>query len=170
MAHNRCGARAGTLRRGQLSNRVNMGNVKPANSLRHGHCTDRKVSPTYSSWESMHSRVKNQARHAHATICDRWKRFDNFLEDMGERPEGKTLDRIDNAKGYNPDNCRWATPTEQCRNRSNTWLHNGIPVFVLCGEDRRFYQTVYARVKTYGWSVDDALSRPLRRRRPQQAA
>lgn len=54
-------------------------------------------------------------------VCDRWlESFDNFLEDMGERPPGKTLDRIDSALDYTPDNCRWATSMEQCHNRSNS--------------------------------------------------
>jgi len=56
-------------------------------------------------------------------VCERWKySFDNFLADMGERPPGKTLDRKDNAKGYSPDNCRWATPKQQIRNRRSTIL------------------------------------------------
>jgi hypothetical protein len=47
------------------------------------------------------------------TICDRWRSFENFLADLGERPEGKTLDRIDPDGNYEPSNCRWATWEEQ---------------------------------------------------------
>jgi hypothetical protein len=85
-------------------------------------------SPTYRSWESMKSRCngtggkKNFAWYSSRgiTYCQRWEYFANFLEDMGLRPEGKTLDRIDNDKGYCKENCRWATPSQQSRNKRST--------------------------------------------------
>lgn len=51
------------------------------------------------------------------TVCDRWQDFEHFLADMGERPEGKTLDRKDNDWNYEPGNCRWATWKEQAASR-----------------------------------------------------
>ena len=92
----------------------------------HGHKTRAdKASPTYRSWKSMKWRCANTApkdwKHYGArgiAVCPRWaSSFEAFLADMGERPAGKTLDRIDNDKGYEPGNCRWATASEQRRNR-----------------------------------------------------
>ena len=94
---------------------------------RHGHSTRKGWSPTYRSWVAMKQRCLNPASSnfgryggCGVTLCKRWHSFENLLADMGERPPGMTLDRIDNRKGYEPGNCRWATDEEQRRNkRSN---------------------------------------------------
>lgn len=84
-------------------------------------------TPTYSSWHGMKTRALNPNSTNYKywggrgiRICDRWLDFRNFLEDMGERPKGMSLERIDNEKGYNPENCKWATKQEQFFNRRDT--------------------------------------------------
>lgn len=87
-----------------------------------------KLTPTAVSWYSMKSRCLNPNTWNYVyygakgiTICDRWlQSFDNFLEDMGDRPWGKTLDRIDNNGGYCPENCKWSTHEEQQSNTSRS--------------------------------------------------
>ena len=81
-------------------------------------------TPTYVSWYNMKSRCNNPNANDYKywggrgiSVCLRWESFANFLDDMGERPEGLTLDRVDNDGDYEPGNCRWATWKEQRANR-----------------------------------------------------
>lgn len=108
--------------------------------LQHGHTVGRKYSPTYSSWQSMLARCRydgrdnaERYRNKGIAVCERWSSFDNFLADMGERPEGTTLDRRDGSKGYEPGNCCWSTPTSQARNTRRNVLnfHSAVEVAKL---------------------------------------
>lgn len=90
----------------------------------HGHAPIGHKSPEYSSWSNMIARVDDRKGRNFIyygargiTVCDRWRSFGNFLADMGPRPAGRSLDRVDNNGNYEPSNCRWATQSEQTLNR-----------------------------------------------------
>ena len=92
--------------------------------MKHGHRPAGKKSRTYQSWSQMRQRCSNPRatgyRHYGGrgiTVCPEWDSFEQFLADMGERPEGKSLERVDNDKNYCPENCCWATKPEQNDNR-----------------------------------------------------
>lgn len=81
-------------------------------------------TPTYRSWQHMIRRCFDKKHNRYEIyggrgikVCERWLEFMNFLSDMGIRPEGMSLDRINNDADYKPENCRWATPKQQTNNR-----------------------------------------------------
>lgn len=100
--------------------------MRSTNNTKHGHTRfDGYMSGTYRSWHAMRQRCmrKNHKQYADyggrgISVCERWTSFESFLEDMGERPTGMTLDRWPDTNGnYEPGNCRWATNSQQGLNK-----------------------------------------------------
>ncbi len=128
-------------------------------------------SPTYRSWQMMKKRCscpddvsyKNYGARG-ITYTPRWEKFQNFLQDMGEKPDGTSLERLNNAKGYSKSNCKWATRTEQNRNRRLNILFmyrkQTKCLAEWCEELNLSYSRTYHRL-TNGWSVEAAFETPF---------
>ena len=91
--------------------------------------------PLYSVWEGMRARCNNPNTPGYKnyggrgiTVCDRWNDFTLFVEDIGERPEGYSIERIDNDGNYEPSNCCWASPKTQANNRRMRAVVNDNPM------------------------------------------
>lgn len=127
----------------------------------------------YASWSSMVKRCTNKKNNEWENyggrgigICDRWKNsFENFLEDMGNPPPGMSIDRINNDLGYSKENCRWATRTEQNRNKRSCRQISFNGETKGFGEWAEHYcidrRKLYSRVINCGWSFDKAVSTAL---------
>ena len=126
---------------------------------------------TFNSWASAKDRCSNPLASGYhkyggrgIQFCDRWfNSFANFLEDMGERPEGMTLDRIDNEGNYEPTNCRWATPTEQANNKRNNIKLGGFSSLAEASRCLNMQGKVLSdRINKLGWSEEKALTTPVK--------
>jgi hypothetical protein len=110
---------------GCLGREISAARMRDRSEFRAGRRTHGKTgTPTFVTWMAMLSRCtnKNITNYAYyggrgITVCERWMSFENFLSDMGERPEGMSIDRKDVNGNYEPSNCQWATRLEQSRNR-----------------------------------------------------
>jgi len=145
-----------------------------ANNFRHGHTRKGLRSSTYASWQSMIQRCENTNMDSFTRyggrgikVCDRWRvSFNDFLKDMGERPSREySVDRIDNSKGYDPSNCRWATRRQQCQNRASSRIIT-IGSESMCGAEwsRKSgipYASMMSRIRK-GWDVTKAIFTPVR--------
>jgi len=134
----------------------------------HGHNCRNNPSRTYRTWDHMIQRCTNPNcwfyKHYGGRgirVYKRWLKFENFLQDMGERPENMTLDRVDNNGDYCPENCQWSTQKRQCRNtRSNKLITiNGITrcLSEWCEIYQKPYNTVLCRIIRYKWTPEEAL-------------
>jgi hypothetical protein len=131
----------------------------------------------YRSWYTMNARCFDPEDESYKnyggrgiTVCKRWRKFSDFVKDMGPRPEGYSIDRINNNGNYTPSNCRWATMVQQQRNkRNNLWL---------TFRGRTLTQAEWAEVtgldpvtidhrRKRGWSLEDVLTTPANARASQ---
>ncbi len=140
------------------------------NRKTHGHLCNRKMSTTYNSWSHMIQRctnIRNKDYDCYGgrgiTVCKRWRKFENFLADMGKTPKGYQIDRIDNNIGYHKTNCRWTTAKNNCRNRrsnhTETYKGKTRTLIEWSEEFGISYNLIICRLKR-GWSIQKTLTTP----------
>lgn len=146
-------------------------------AVTHGLCKTK----SYSSWSHAKNRCLNANHHAYydyggrgITICDEWLTFEGFYKDMGECPEGMSLDRIDVNGNYEKKNCRWSTRSEQQRNRrdSTLFFFNGknASIHELSNDFGISAQLIRYRVFKMKMNIYDALNTPIRKRNKTKRA
>lgn len=135
-------------------------------------------TPAYRSWSAMLTRCNNPRNNKYPdyggrgiSVCASWHDFSSFFADMGPRPEGATLGRIDNDGNYEPGNCEWQCDTTQARNKRNTALFTfrgrTETLQAHCESTGIKYATAKSRIYLYGWPVEKALTTPSRARNTQ---
>ena len=131
----------------------------------------------YAIWTSMKARCQNPKNLAYPdyggrgiAVCERWRKFENFLADMGQRPTpAHSLERIDNDGNYEPSNCRWATRKEQAVNtRGNRPITFRGRTLCMSQWDKLLgfsRATVHQRINKLGWSIEKTLTTPMSQQR-----
>lgn len=166
---------------GQLTNVANeslrSGNTRSCGCL---HAERQREAPTihgkaetrvWIAWRNMRQRCSNPKRSDYANyggrgirVCERWTRFETFYADMGEPPEGMSLDRKDVNGDYSPENCRWATKATQARNtratRLITFMGVDRPLVDWCTALGLPYRETHTRLRR-GWTVERAFTEPF---------
>lgn len=144
-------------------------------TLKHSHAKCGEKSKTYITWNNMKARCNNKnhpayqdygGRNPPITVCKKWSNkkngFKNFLKDMGEIPKNKTLDRIDNNKGYFSNNCKLSTMREQTRNKRNNiyiTFNNKSQLLIEWSKELNIpYKTLWFRIYKLKWSIEKALT------------
>lgn len=140
--------------------------------LSHGHSRKGKMTPTYQAWANMKRRCLDPKSSRYPRyggrgikLCYQWRSFDAFLLDMGVKPDGMTLERKDVNGNYEPSNCIWATLKQQANNKTSNRLltHDGATLTTSQWAERVGINHVSLRMRLHrGWSVERALTQPLR--------
>lgn len=161
----------GCLQKEHATEQIKRARVKAtAKSLAngHGHSRRNRMSVEYSTWRTMRQRCLNPNGKKYAiyggrgiAVCDRWQRFQLFLEDMGTKPSPKhSLERVDNNGPYSPANCIWALPTVQANNRrTNRILRIGEDELTLAQASKKYgvsYNALRCRLRR-GWTITEAV-------------
>lgn len=139
----------------------------------HGHNRPGRKTRTYNIWALMRQRITSPTAGSYnyyggrgIKCAERWSSYENFLEDMGECPEGLSLDRIDVNGNYEPGNCRWVTHKEQCQNKTNSRFItvDGETLTISIWSDRTglSFRTIASRLRL-GWPPDKAVKTPSRK-------
>lgn len=140
---------------------------------RHGHAKRGRKSPTYLVWENMRRRCNSPTAANYVNyggrgirVCEQWSSFKGFLADMGERPDGLTLDRVDNDGNYEPGNCRWVTKFTQGQNRRTSRIveYQGRTQNLKqwCKELGLRYSLTFCRIAYQNWPIDRAFQKTER--------
>lgn len=141
---------------------------------KHGHGKRDYKTKTYLSWTQIIQRCTNVNNKKYKdygdrsiTVCRRWRKFINFLKDMGEVPEGYQIDRINNHKGYYKSNCRWVTPKQNSRNRRKNHIitfDGKTQCLSAWAEELNIHAgTLRNRICELDWSIEKALTSPVRK-------
>lgn len=130
----------------------------------------------YKSFHAMWARCTGKGSNGYyltkqIEVCERWQSFDNFFADMGHRPHGTTLDRIDGSKGYSPDNCRWATLEEQANNKFTSRKELVLGELLSVAQAARKYNKHISGVRhrvRKGMTLEAAVLTPFRNIKPNK--